>query len=407
MGGYGLLGAALSHSYSPRIHALLGDTPYGLYEKQPEELPAFLSGGGLDGMNVTIPYKKTVMPLCARLSPDARRIGSVNTLVRQPDGSLWGYNTDYDGFAFLLAHSGIDPAGKRVLVLGSGGASLTVQTVLADQNAASVTVISRTGPDDYAHLERHADAELLINTTPVGMYPSNGSAPVDLTRFPRCRGVVDVIYNPARTALLLQAEALGIPCANGLPMLVAQAQRSAELFLGRTLGEERTLQVLRQLKGEMENIILIGMPGCGKSTLGAQLAAATGRTLLDADVEIARQARRSIPEIFAAEGEAGFRRRETAVLEALGKRSGTVIATGGGCVTRPENRALLRQNGRIFWIRRSLTALPTEGRPLSRPDRLLEMERQREPLYRSFADEIIENNAAPETALAALKEALK
>lgn len=407
MGGYGLLGGSLSHSYSPQIHRLLGDTPYDLYERTPEELADFLQTGGLAGVNVTIPYKKTVMPFCGSLSENARRIGSVNTLIRQPDGTLRGENTDYDGFAFLFSHSGISPRGKRALVLGSGGASLTVQTVLRDQNARSVTVISRQGPDNYGNLERHRDAELIVNTTPVGMFPGNGASPVDLRQFPQCQGVVDLIYNPARTELLLQAEELGIPTANGLPMLVAQAASSAALFLGVPQETEKTLAVLDTLQRQTENLILVGMPGCGKSTLGRKLAEETGRPFRDADLEVARQAGRSIGAIFAAEGERGFRRRETEVLRQLGKQTGVVIATGGGCVTRPENRKLLRQNGRIVWIRRQRALLPTEGRPLSTEIGLAALEEQRLPLYRSFADLELDNNGTPEAALHALKEVIR
>lgn len=404
MGTYGLLGEKLGHSFSPRIHALLGDTPYDLYEKRPQELEDFLLHGELAGMNVTIPYKKTVMPYCAALTDIARRIGSVNTLVRQADGSLLGDNTDYYGFDCLLQRAGIDPKGKKALVLGSGGASLTVQMVLRDRGAAQVVVISRGGEDNYQNLDRHADADLIVNTTPVGMYPKNGDSPVDLRQFPHCTAVVDVVYNPARTALLLQAEELGIPCAGGLTMLVAQAQRSAERFLGRDLGDGTLDRVLHQLEKDTENIILIGMPGCGKSALGRALATKLGKTFVDADQEIIRQAGKSIPDIFAQEGESGFRRRETEVLRNLGSQSGLVIATGGGCVTRSENKPLLRQNGRLIWVRRPVSVLPTEGRPLSQRGNLEEMARVRMPLYAAFADHIVDNTGTPEAALKQLME---
>ncbi len=404
MGGYGLLGEKLGHSFSPKIHALLGDTPYDLYEKRPQELEDFLLHGDFAGMNVTIPYKKTVMPYCAALTDVARRIGSVNTLVRRADGSLLGDNTDYYGFACLLQRAGIDPKGKKALVLGSGGASLTVQMVLRDREAGQVVVISRSGQDNYDNLHRHADAELIVNTTPVGMYPKNGESPVDLQLFPRCTAVVDVIYNPARTALLLQAEELGIPCAGGLTMLVAQAVRSAERFLGRDFSDHTLDRVLHTLEKETENIVLIGMPGCGKSSLGRALAEKMGKIFVDADQEIIRQAGKSIPDIFAREGENGFRKRETEVLRRLGSQSGLVIATGGGCVTRAENKPLLRQNGKLIWVRRPVSVLPTQGRPLSQRGDLEAMARERMPLYAELADHIIDNTGTPEAALRKLME---
>lgn len=404
MGGYGLLGEKLGHSFSPKIHALLGDTPYDLYEKRPHELEEFLLHGDLAGMNVTIPYKKTVMPYCAALTDIARRIGSVNTLVRRADGTLLGDNTDYYGFDCLLQRAGIDPKGKKALVLGSGGASLTVQMVLRDREAGQVIVISRSGADNYDNLHRHADAELIVNTTPVGMYPQNGVSPVDLGMFPNCSAVVDVIYNPARTALMLQAEELGIPCAGGLTMLVAQAVRSAERFLGRDFSDHTLERVLHTLERDTENIVLIGMPGCGKSLLGRALAEKLGKPFVDADQEIIRQAGKSIPDIFAQEGENGFRRRETEVLRRLGSQSGQVIATGGGCVTREENKPLLRQNGKLIWVRRPVSVLPTQGRPLSQRGNLEEMARERMPLYAELADHIIDNTGTPEAALQKLME---
>lgn len=404
MGGYGLLGEKLGHSFSPKIHALLGDTPYDLYEKRPHELEEFLLHGDLAGMNVTIPYKKTVMPYCAALTDIARRIGSVNTLVRRADGTLLGDNTDYYGFDCLLQRAGIDPKGKKALVLGGGGASLTVQMVLRDREAGQVIVISRSGADNYDNLHRHADAELIVNTTPVGMYPQNGVSPVDLGMFPNCSAVVDVIYNPARTALMLQAEELGIPCAGGLTMLVAQAVRSAERFLGRDFSDHTLERVLHTLERDTENIVLIGMPGCGKSLLGRALAEKLGKPFVDADQEIIRQAGKSIPDIFAQEGENGFRRRETEVLRRLGSQSGQVIATGGGCVTREENKPLLRQNGKLIWVRRPVSVLPTQGRPLSQRGNLEEMARERMPLYAELADHIIDNTGTPEAALQKLME---
>ncbi len=406
-GSYGLLGERLGHSYSPAIHAALADYDYRLYEVPREELDAFLTRREFDGLNVTIPYKKAVIPYCAALSPIAAELGSVNVLLRRPDGTLLGDNTDAYGFAGLVRRSGIDPAGKKALVLGSGGASATVCAVLRQVGAAVVTVISRSGPDNYENLDRHADAELIVNATPVGMFPGNGASPVDLERFPRCAGVLDVVYNPARTALLLQAEARGIPCAGGLYMLAAQGKRAAELFLDKAIDDAETDRVCAMLSREMENIILIGMPGCGKTTVAAALGEALHRPVLDSDEAVERAAGRSIPEIFAEGGEAAFRALETAALAELGKRSGVILATGGGCVTRRENYPLLHQNGRIFWLRRDIEKLPTAGRPISQSRDLADLSREREALYRAFADRSIDNNGAVESTAAQILEAIE
>ena len=399
----GLLGKALGHSYSPQLHARMGDYGYALFEKSEEALPAFLRSGDWDGLNVTIPYKRTVLPFCTALSEAAEKTGSVNTLVRLPEGGIFGDNTDVGGFLALVRSSGLALRGEKTLVLGSGGASAAVCAALETLGAVT-TVISRRGADNYDNLSRHEDAAFLVNTTPLGMYPENGASPVDLARFPRCRGVFDVVYNPARTAFLLQAEALGIPGFGGLSMLVAQAAKSSEDFTGCSVPAEALRCIEDVLRREMENLVLIGMPGCGKSTLAALLGKATGREVLDADALLAEAAGMTIPEIFSAEGEEGFRKRETAVLRELGKLSGKVIATGGGCVVREENYPLLHQNGRILWLRRDVEKLPKEGRPLSQAGDLREMARVREPLYRRFADECIDNNGTPEETLRRILE---
>ena len=402
----GLLGGKLGHSFSPQIHGALADYRYTLWEKSPEELDDFLKNGDFTGLNVTIPYKKAVIPYCAELSDQARKIGAVNTIVRRPDGTLLGHNTDYFGFAYLLRQSGIAVAGKKCLVLGTGGASVTVQAVLREQGA-QVVVLSRSGPENYDHLERHADAALIVNATPVGMYPNTGVSPVDLKCFPKLEGVLDLIYNPARTQFLLDAEKLGIPGWNGLSMLVAQAKESAEWFTGKAIPDERIGEIYARLRRETENLIIIGMPGSGKTTVGRLLAQATGKNFVDVDEEIIRTAGMSIPEIFAASGENGFREIETAVLSRLGKGSGQVIATGGGCVTRAENYPLLHQNGRILRLRRDIGKLPKDGRPLSLANDLSEMAAQREPLYAAFADLTFDNNGALDNTLKTILEAIQ
>ena len=402
---FGLLGRKLGHSWSPQIHAMLAGYPYELYEVEPEDLPRFLTGTDLAGMNVTIPYKKDVLPFCVTLSDGARRMGSVNTLVRTEKG--WhGDNTDYVGFRYIMERSGVDVCGKKTLVFGTGGASLAVKAALEDLGADPVVFISRNGPDNYVNLSRHSDARVLVNATPLGMFPQPGRAPASVGDFPRCEGVFDVVYNPQRTAFLLDAERRGIPCAGGLGMLVAQAWRSAEQFAGHSIDRSRIDCIMSTLSRQMSNIILIGMPGCGKSAVGRALAAALDRPFVDADSEIEKAAGMSIPDIFAAEGEAGFRSRETAVLARLGMGSGAVIATGGGCVTREENYPLLHQNGVIFWLRRDLTKLPTAGRPLSQKNSAETLYAQRRDKYAAFADREVDNDGPLEATLSQIMEAL-
>ncbi len=399
----GLLGRKLGHSYSPAIHALLADYEYRLYEKEPEDVEAFVRSSGWDGLNVTIPYKKTVIPYCDLLTPLAEKLGSVNTLVRLGDGRIMGDNTDAWGFDQLLGSVVPSCAGKKALVLGSGGASATVQAILRLAEA-EVVVISRTGENNYGNLERHADAEILVNTTPVGMYPHNGESPVALDRLPKLEAVLDLIYNPVRTKLILDAEERGIPCASGLLMLVAQAVRASEMWTGTQISEEKMEAVRRQVAASMENILLIGMPGCGKSTIGKYLAKELNRPFADADEEIVRRIG-DIPAYFAAHGEEAFRAVETEVLRELGRQSGLVISTGGGCITRPENYPLLHQNGKIIWVRRELDALPVAGRPVSQRDGVAALYEKRRPLYESFADAVIDNNGSiGETVTAILRE---
>lgn len=397
----GLLGRKLGHSYSPQIHARLGNYSYSLYEKEPEELGGFLKNGDFHAINVTIPYKKDVIPFLDDLSPIAKKLWAVNTIVRRGDGTLIGHNTDYFGFRSMLDRSGLQCRGRKVLVLGSGGASVTVCAVLREAGA-HVVVISRSGENNYTNLHLHSDAAILVNTTPVGMYPNTGTSPVTLDLFPKLEGVLDIVYNPARTRLLLDAEARGLVTMNGLWMLVAQAKEAAEWFTGKAISDDIIERIHAALRGQTENYILIGMPGCGKSTIAACLGALSQRSLhvVDADAEIEKKAGKSIPDIFAQDGEEAFRRIETQVLGELGKQSGLIIATGGGCVTRPENYPLLHQNGTLIWIQRDLDSLPTEGRPLSQQQRLAEMYRVRKPLYEAFADFIIVNDRTPEDAAA-------
>ena len=392
----GLLGKTLGHSYSPLIHSYLGQYEYRLFEKQPHELEDFLKRGEFEGLNVTMPYKKDVIPYLDALSPIAARLGAVNTIVRR-EGKLIGHNTDYAGFLSMVHRSGLDPAAKKVLILGSGGASATAVAVMEDLGA-DVIVISRGGENNYNNLyTMHTDAAIIVNTTPVGMYPNTDVSPINIFEFPALEGVLDVIYNPTYTMLLQLAQESGVYGMSGLWMLVAQAREASEWFQNATIPEERLAEIYRTVKAQMENIVLIGMPGCGKTTVGKALADKLGRQFFDADAEIAKKANMSIPEIFAKEGEDGFRSREIKVLSELGKQSGLVIATGGGCVTFSINHSFLHQNGRIFWLKRDISQLPTDGRPLSQKGNLEEMYRIRKPLYEKFADVIIENETVEKT----------
>lgn len=387
----GLLGRKLGHSYSPQIHAYLGDYSYELFEKEPNEIGDFLKNGDFTAINVTIPYKKDVIPFCDELSPRAIAMGAVNTIVRRPDGSLIGHNTDHFGFSSMVERCGLKPAGKKVLVLGSGGASNTAVRVM-EEMGANVVIISRRGENNYSNLYLHADASIIVNATPVGMYPNPGVSPLDLSLFPKLEGVLDMIYNPSRTKLLLDAAQRGLVAENGLWMLVAQAKEAAEWFTGISVSDDVIARIHNTLRVQMENIILIGMPGCGKSTVAALLAEKLGRKSVDADETIAQLAGKSIPEIFAQDGEAEFRRIETQALSQLGMQSGLIIATGGGCVTQERNYPLLHQNGTIFWLERELDLLPTEGRPLSQANKLTDMYKIRKPMYERFADFCIDNN---------------
>lgn len=393
---YGLLGRKLGHSWSPPIHHSLGCEDYRLIELEPHELEGFLRREDLGGLNVTMPYKRDVMPFCDVIDEGAQAIGSVNTLVRKVDGKLYGCNTDIDGFLYMLRRANVALFQKKVVILGSGGASLTAQAAARQAGARETVVVSRSGPDNYDNLDRHADAHVLVNTTPVGMWPNMSGRPVDLSRLPELEAVLDVIYNPSRTDLLLQAKECGLRRSGGLPMLVAQAVRAEELFFDRTVPTEETEKIVAQLWHDRTNIVLVGMPGCGKTTVGQELAALSGRPLVDLDGEIVRRAGRSIPDIFRDEGEEAFRALEAQVLADVCAKDGQVIATGGGSVLREDNRAALRRTGRVYFLRRELVLLPRDGRPLSQAGNLAEMYRARRPLYQAAADVVIDNSVALE-----------
>ena len=391
---YGLIGEKLGHSYSPQIHALLGSYRYELKEIAPEALDAFLTARDFKGLNVTIPYKQSVVPHCAELSDAALEVGSVNTLIRRPDGTLYGHNTDIGGFIQMLREAGIDPAGRKAVILGSGGTSLTARAAMRRMGASETIVVSRSGPVTYDDLYvLHSDAEIIINATPVGMYPKNGVSPIDLDRMPKACGVVDVIYNPEKTKLILDAQARGIPAVSGLTMLVAQAREAAELFTGKAIAPDVIASICGEIRSQMLNLVLIGMPGCGKSSIGQRIADALNRPFVDCDAEIVRRAGMSIPEIFASQGEKAFRDLETEVVKDLCKQSGTVIATGGGAILREENVRAMRQNGRVCFIRRDIADLPRNGRPLSSSeDAVARLWEQRKDKYAASADFVVDND---------------
>ena len=398
-GRYGLIGRKLGHSFSPQIHREMGGYDYELIELEPAELAGFLTNGDFRAVNVTIPYKQAVMPYLDEVSEKARRIGSVNTITRDADGRMRGYNTDDGGFRTMLRMAGIRPEGEKCLVLGSGGASKTAVCCLRDMGAREVRVISRSGEDNYANLERHRDAGILVNATPVGMYPGNGEAPLKLGALPNLKGIADMIYNPARTALLLEAEKRGIRCVNGLPMLVEQAREAVELFLGKAIPVTETGRVIRILSIQTANIVLIGMPGCGKTTVGRMIAEMTGRPMIDTDAMIEAKTGMSCGEIIRSRGEYAFRAIETEIVREAGKMTGAILATGGGVVTRTENRDTLRQNGQLFWLNRPLDARMIDpDRPLSDSREKWErLEKERRMLYASWADAMI-SDMKPEQA---------
>lgn len=401
---YGLIGEKLGHSYSCQVHRALGNPDYVLKEIAPDALGDFLRARDFVGLNVTIPYKQAVIPYVDALTDTAREVGAVNTLYFDASGALWGDNTDVYGFCTML--EGIDVRGKKALVLGSGGTSHTACYALRALGAGDCIVVSRRGAVNYENVySLHADAEVIVNATPVGMFPNNGARPIDIRRFPRLCAVADVIYNPARTALLQDADALGIPRAGGLSMLVAQAARSVERFSGRALGEEAWRGALRQVAASLRGVALVGMPGCGKSTIAQAVAQELGRACVDLDAEIEREAGKSIPEIFAQDGEEAFRAAETRAARQF-SRENAVLATGGGCVLRAENAQALRANSLVVWLKRAIDQLPREGRPLS-VGNLYEMEQKRAPYYLAASDVQIENQGSVEEVAAAVVAALR
>ncbi len=428
---YGLLGRTLGHSHSPAIHEMLGSYSYGLFEREPEQLEEFFGDGAWRGISVTMPYKRDVMKYCDALSDIAKACNSVNTIVRRADGSLYGTNTDYHGFRDTVEKSGIDVCGRKTLVLGSGGVSGTVVKVLEDLGASPVVIISRSGADNYENLDRHTDTQIIVNTTPLGMFPNPGAAAVDVQDFPQLEAVYDLIYNPLRTKLLLDAKTAGIPAFGGLYMLVAQAAKAVELFaqaareaqkaqkakedaaqdpdspaVPRHISRDQWIDgAYRSLLQQLQHIVLIGMPGAGKTTIGEALAKRIDGQFVDLDGVIAVRMGRTPEQIIRQDGIEKFRKIETKMMRMV-LRSGKdrfILATGGGCVEREENRELLQENGYVIWLKRPLVDLPVEGRPVSQQDGVEEILKRRAPAYEAWSDLQIDVTGVPETIDAILR----
>lgn len=394
---YGLLGRKVGYSFSPQIHKMIGGYDYGLIEKEPEELDAFFAEGNFKGINVTIPYKKTVIPYCTTLSKQAAEIGSVNTIRRMPDGTYYGDNTDYYGFVYAIKQSGADLTGKKCVVFGDGGAAPTVRTALRDMGAGEIVTVSRRGENNFSNLNRHYDAQILVNATPVGTYPDTGVAVTSLAPFTKLEAAFDLVYNPALTEFLRQAKEMGAVTVNGLWMLVAQAKRAVEIFLDTELPDDVIASVRKKIAARNMNIALVGMAGSGKTTTGKALAERLGREFVDIDELINTFGCRPIPEIIEFEGEEVFRAIETYTLSEMAKRSGLVIATGGGVVTRPENLPILRQNSVTVLLHRPVEDLPSDGRPLSQKYGVKALYEKRKPLYEQFGEYTVECTGVEET----------
>lgn len=393
---YGLIGKKLGHSFSKEIHERLAGYSYQLQELSPDELSQFLQEKQFRGINVTIPYKEDVMAYCNHIEPQAQRIGSVNTIVVR-QGELYGYNTDYTGFLWMLDYNGIELQDRRVLILGSGATTRTVLCALHDRGVSSVQVVSRSGKEDtitYEQALTYSDTQIIINASPCGMYPHNGECLVQLEDWPNLEAVVDVVYNPLRTELLMQAEQRNIPAVNGLGMLVAQAKYAAEHFTGETIDNQEIAQIMEELNNRFSNLVLVGMPGSGKSSLGRELAKGLDKKFVDIDAEIVRSAGKSIPDIFAESGEEGFRRIEMDITQKISCETGLVISTGGGVVKNSRNIWNLRQNGAVVFIDCPVEQLTYGGgRPLSKSkEDLYRLEKERHNLYQTASDAIMHHS---------------
>ncbi len=398
---YGCIGEHLPHSFSKEIHELIETYDYQLKEIAPEDLDAFMKAADFQAINVTIPYKQSVIPYLSQISEQAETIGAVNTIVNR-DGKLYGYNTDFFGMNALFNKLELDPAGKKVLILGTGGTSRTAKALMEDRGAGEIYRVSRTGKEDalsYEEIyEKHTDAEIVINTTPAGMFPKTNDSPLDLARFPKLEGVVDVVYNPLRTLLIQQAESLGVKAEGGLYMLVAQAVYAAQFFTGKEYRPEIIDRIFKKIRSDKENIVITGMSGAGKSAVGTTLHRITGRKLYDTDVLIAEKAGLPIPEIFRIYGEDHFRDLEAEVIRDIATENGALISTGGGAVLRQQNIQELKKNGRVFFLRRDISEIPpSKDRPLAdTEEKVAALYQKRLPIYEATADSDVYVTGTPE-----------
>lgn len=394
---FGLLGRKLPYSYSPQIHAMLGNYAYSLIEREEDELDSFFGSFSYGGINVTIPYKTVCMRYCDSVSGTAERVGCVNTIVRGGDGRLYGYNTDYSGFRYLLEKNSVDPQGKRVLILGSGGAAHMVRQLMLDLGASRADFVSRTGKLNYGNVYGERPG-IIVNASPVGTAPECAAPLIDISRFPTLETVIDLIYNPARTQIMLDAERLGLKSAGGLEMLVSQAAASAELFTGSPVPPELVEEITGKMRREGMNLALIGMPGAGKTTVGRKLSEITGRPFYDTDELFAGKTGVSPGDFILKYGEPEFRKRETEVIAEISAKNSAIIACGGGVPTIERNIELLRRNSRTVWIKRNISELPKEGRPLSGNRQLESMYEERRPFYERAADFTADNRGIDECA---------
>ena len=396
---YGLLGKDLTHSHSPQVHKMLGGYDFALFDIPEERFDEFMKAKNYKGLSVTMPYKKAVIPYCDEISDRAKLCGSVNTIVKRDDGTLYGDNTDYAGFRYTVERSGIPIKDTKILIMGTGGVSGTAINVLCDLGAGEIVNISRTGENNYENIRKHSDAQIIVNATPVGMYPEAGASLIDVGDFPECRGVFDMIYNPLRTRLMLDAEDCGVPAFGGFEMLVRQAAEAAMLFTGCDIPDEKTEEVCQKLRYELENIVLIGMPGSGKTSVGQALAERLGRDFADVDELIERSTGRSPQQIITEEGLSVFRQIETDALRRTVRegRGGMVLSTGGGIVERDVNGELLRENGKVIYLQRPIEELPVENRPVSQAADMKELYERRHLKYELWSDFTVSNKSVGET----------
>lgn len=401
---YGLIGEKLGHSFSKIIHEKLADYTYDLHPLPKQELASFLEKKEFRAINVTIPYKIAVMPYLYEIDQRAQAVGSVNTIVNR-NGNLYGYNTDFGGFLYLLKHNNIDVKNKKVLVLGKGGASKAIIAVLHYLQAKQIITVYYKQSNDAITYEQcqklHNDADVIINTTPVGMYPNLDGCPIDLEHYTNCNAVVDIIYNPIKTKLLLEAQKHNMIAVGGLEMLIAQAKYAVEIFLNTSIPEYKIDDIYKQMLFEKKNVVLIGMPSSGKTTIGAELAKLLHKDFVDIDAQIVSKIGMPISNYFEQYGENAFREIETEVTKEFAGKNNIVISTGGGCIKKPENMLYLSMNGVILLVERDLSKLIVgEGRPLSSSINAIEkMYQERFPLYMRYSQKSIQNNTTTEYAV--------